>query len=61
MKNVAYGNLLLNNIVRIDRTRVEEVIVTECIKGEGTSQDPVIAYKQYWTREGIFIGEIPKS
>lgn len=60
MENKIYGNPLLNNITRIDRTKVQEVIVTECIKGAGTPQDPIIAYQQYWTREGVFIGEITR-
>ncbi len=60
MKKNIYGNPLLNDIRRIDTVRPQEVLVVECIKGEGTDVEPIIAYLQFWTREGVFIGEIPK-
>ena len=46
------------SVKQIDAVAAVQVLATNVTKGEGTAEDPLVAYTQFWTTNGIFIGEI---
>lgn len=42
----------------IEGVKIEEVIMTVCIIGDGTEKSPYTQVVQYWTKSGKFIGQI---
>lgn len=47
------------SVKQIDAAAKVEVIAVNVTKGEGTTENPLVAYTQFWTTNGIIIGEIP--
>ena len=42
----------------MDRAYSEKVVVVEATIGGGTDEDPVRQSKLYFTKDGVFIGEV---
>lgn len=43
---------------RLDGVKIAQVIIVKVLKGEGTENDPIRTFAQFWSMSGDFIAEI---
>lgn len=43
---------------RLDGVKVSQIIVAKVVKGDGTEENPIRAFAQFWSMSGDFIAEI---
>lgn len=46
---------------RIKKVEIVEVVKIDILKGDGTEGDPLYLEKQYWTKNGRFLGKQTKD